>query len=395
VGSPPPGAQCNDNELYDPERETCIPEYQSPSVEPDASDSMPDDDAPTDAGGTTPDPTSPDTGNDAGEEADSGRNCDKDRDNSKAEACGGNDCDDNDRSRSGNRFEVCDSIDHDCDGKPRGGIDCSFFAHEGETLYRVNPFEKTAKEIQGDLPGLHDLDTHPNGALYGVTPDGIYVYEPSRSSSSGTGSPSCDTPSDVSDKWKRIKCFEGENGGDSPSWAPESPQGLAIARLNRPGSGKDEGGATMFLISNDQLYKATKYNSNEYNRVRPSEKPMGTDPNNGRKYRASGDCVTRKRNLYMTSKHDPNRQKDYLVTLNRATGEATNPRPIVDADDSNQSYGQVFGLTQAWGTLYGLTADGELISIDPQTGKADLVARFEDRAWWGAASTPRRDGNIK
>ncbi len=399
-----PAASCDDDELYDPDRETCVPEYtQTPG---DNAEDEPDD-AGRDASAEAPDPrTDTSTPADVAVEdtsktdVDTGRNCDKDRDDSRAEACGGNDCDDRDRRRGGNRPEVCDDIDHNCDGEPRGGIDCSFYAHEGEALYRVNPFEETAEEVQGDLPGLHDLDTHPDGSLYGVTPDGIYVYKPSRPSGSNTGGSSsgrsrddqCPTPDDVGSKWKRIKCFpEGEN----TSWAPERPQGLAIDRADRPGRGekgkrKQDSSPTMFIVSKNQLYTATKRDSDEYRSVEASEQPMGTDPNTQARYRASGDCVTRKRNLYMTSKHDPKREKDYLVTLDPTTGKASDSRPLIDADNPNKTYDQVFGLTQAWGTLYGLTADGELIDIDPRSGKATLVTQFEDRRWFGAASTAER-----
>ena len=53
-------------------------------------------------------------------------------------------------------------------------------------------------------------------------------------------------------------------------------------------------------------------------------------------------------------------------------------------------FDEVFGLTAAWGTLYGLTTAGELIRIDERTGQGTGIMTFDGVTWWGAASTPGR-----
>jgi hypothetical protein len=95
---------------------------------------------------------------------------------------------------------------------------------------------------------------------------------------------------------------------------------------------------------------------------------------------ASGDCVVNKRDtLFMTSKHVET--EDYLVSLSKQTGAGTEIGPI--------GYKDVFGLTSAWGKLYGLTRGGELLLIDYSSGQANLVHTFNIE-WFGAASTPNR-----
>ena len=335
---------CTSGEYYDHVDDECIPKQ-----------TMDDRDGGTgtpreDAGGTEPDPDAGapqkdsssgklDTGYQSGQ-------CDKDRDRSKAISCGGNDCDDNDPRKSPDMAERCDMIDNDCSGEINDGIDCSFYAHEGKTLYKVNPLQKTARKVTSGLPDLHDIDTHPDGTLYGVAPDGFYEFQPDQKS------------------WKQLKEFRS-----GASWAPEDPNGMAI---NRQGK--------VFVTSNDVLYSIIYDKKNGEKQWWVEEVGETGATNDGSKYKSSGDAVVNKRTLYMTSKHAES--QDHLVTLAPTSGKASDAKPI--------GYKKIFGLTSAWGTLYGLTQNGELIEIDPQTGDSSLVHKF-DQKWSGAASTPRRD----
>ena len=191
--------------------------------------------------------------------------------------------------------------------------------------------------VSGDLPGLTDIDTHPDGTLYGVTFDGLYRLEGSA--------------------WMQV-------GGFGPD-APPDPNGMAI----------DLDGVA-FVTSRNQVYTIDLTSS-----LATPIGSLGVDPTLDEPFYSSGDCVVNKANtLYMTSKHDPD--QDHLVLIDSQTGAATNIGPI--------GHKNVFALTSAWGKLYGLLKDGELIEIDSRNGSSTLVTTFEDVVWYGAASTPYR-----
>src|SRR5690606_885466 len=97
--------------------------------------------------------------------------CDKDSDGVLAIECGGNDCDDENYIRNPGQMERCDEFDNDCNTMVNDGIECYFYAHTADALYRIDPFALTATEVTGivEQPNLTDIDTHPNGTLYGIT----------------------------------------------------------------------------------------------------------------------------------------------------------------------------------------------------------------------------------
>lgn len=272
--------------------------------------------------------------------------CDMDRDRAKAKSCGGNDCDDNDPRRSPKVAERCDTIDNNCSGTNNENLDCSFYAHEGQQLFKINPFQKTAKKVGANLPDLHDLDTHPDGTLYGVTTEGFYRFD------------------ETSKQWNQLKEFPM-----NASWAPKDPNGMAIDRQGK-----------IYVTSKDTLYKIEQKMQNGEQQWWVSQVGTMGQTMSGSKFVSSGDAVINKRTLYMTSKHDM--KEDHLVTLAQDSGMASDAKPI--------GYKNVFGLTTAWGTLYGVTKAGELIEIDPRNGDSTLVHTFNHQ-WYGAASTPRRN----
>ena len=101
----------------------------------------------------------------------------------------------------------------------------------------------------------------------------------------------------------------------------------------------------------------------------------------GPPYQSSGDCVVNKFNtLFMTSRHTSG--EDTLVSIDRATAVTTELGPI--------GFDEVFGLTFAYGKLYGMTRAGDLIDIDPNTGAGTLLKSFTGLSWYGSASTPNR-----
>lgn len=257
--------------------------------------------------------------------------CDRDADGYLARSCGGEDCDDDDRFVHPGVTDDCDFVDANCDGNLNDDRECWFYAHTPETLYQVDPFRQTAVEVTEVPSYMWDVDTHPNGTLYGVGNFGLYKY-------------------DEQDGWDLLG--DDNLGGN----------GLAI-----------DAGGTAYMTWSDELYTVN---------LRTGQATLlgqlGGDTNGT--YFSSGDCVVNKDNsLYMTSSHTAT---DTLVRINAQTHTGTSV--------GDTGFVGVYGLTSAWGTMFGLTGEGELISIDPQTGAGTLLHIFADMQWFGAASTPGR-----
>jgi hypothetical protein len=75
---------------------------------------------------------------------------------------------------------------------------------------------------------------------------------------------------------------------------------------------------------------------------------------------------------------------DFLARINTLTGEAT----IV----GDTGFKNIFGVGYWKGKVYGFTAGGEFILIDPGTGKGTLVTGGGP-AWWGAGVTTAAPAN--
>jgi hypothetical protein len=327
---------CSADQLYDHVNDACVPRGGLTEADAGDADGTGQDGGGQDAGddgGTTPD----DGGADASDTGDTGdaidlEECDKDRDQALAESCGGFDCDDNDPLRSPYHSEFCDQIDNNCSGVVNDNVNCTFYAHAGQTLYEIDPFAKELTQLGDELPYLQDIDTHPDGTLFGVNRDGLYRF----------------------DRWADAWVAQGDFGSTSI----DDPNGLAI-----------DSNGTAFITSQDKMYSADL--------VTGQATLLGTTGD----FYSSGDCVVNKRDtLFMTSKEEG--QSDKLVQVSRQNGAGT---AIGDV-----GFEKVFALTAAWGTLYGLTSNGELIEIDQQDGSAALVHQFNGVSFWGAASTPNR-----
>jgi hypothetical protein len=337
---------CSADELYDHVNDTCVPRQNRADAGLGDSGETPDGDSETTADtdiSETPDADG-ETDNDAGN-ADAGNAdaededvvdpalCDKDNDGALAESCGGFDCDDDDPGLSPDYSETCDYIDNNCNGEVNEYIECTFYAHTPEKLFKIDPFAKTATEVH-DVPGLQDIDTHPDGTLFGIKHDGLYHY----------------------DEW-------------SAAWVRQGDYGIEIGDSN--GLAIDQQG-TAYITSDDRIYSAD---------LRTGRATfVGTTGD----FKSSGDCVVDKGNtLYMTSKAEG--QTDTLVRVSRDTGDGT----LVGAAGA-VGFEKVYALTAAWGTLYGLTSNGELIEINRSTGVGTLIHQFQNVSFWGAASTPNR-----
>lgn len=321
---------CTDQQLWDQVNEECVDRLRNPNNEPTTDAGDPEDtggENDVDMGVPEEDMAEQDMSMPGGE-------CDRDGDGVLSIECGGEDCDDMNAQRSPNSPEFCDMVDNDCDGVNNEGIQCNFYAHSGNTLYAVDPFERSLTQLSTDLPNLQDIDTHPNGTLLGISSNGLFEYD------------------DIRDNWFQVGEFDN-NVSD--------PNGMAIDSTGR-----------IFVTAQDQIYEVD---------IIDGQATLLGDL--GQDYYSSGDCVVNKRDsLYMTSKHDE--AEDYLLLVNRDNGSATEIGPI--------GFTRVFGLTAAWGNLYGLTDNAELIQIDSTTGEGTLVHQFPDEGlrFFGAASTPSR-----
>lgn len=341
---------CTEEELYDPLLDICVPRFLD-SGDAGTQDTGPSDDvggdASADAGADASPPQdirdddvrSEDTGGPGEDTGGVDPACDQDGDGALAESCGGFDCDDNDPRRAPGFNEFCDEIDNNCSGQVNEFLECSFYAHSGNAIYRVDPFEKTAERVESTFAGqggdqnagLLDLDTHSSGTLFGVSYSGLYRF----------------------DEWTREWLYVGPFGVDIGG-----PFGLAI-----------DSSDVAYVISEDEVFTVDLYTG--------QAELLGNMLGD---FYASGDCVVNKRDtLYMTSKHVEG--EDYLVSLSKQTGQGTQVGPI--------GYDDVFGLTSGWGKLFGLTRGGDLIEIDFGTGRGSLLHSF-DVEWFGAASTPER-----
>lgn len=255
---------------------------------------------------------------------------DLDGDGHYAMECGGDDCDDIDRFRNPSQAEICDELDNNCDDVVNGGIDCTFFAHSDTQLYRIDPFLFVATPL-GAVPGLFDIDTHPDGTLYGLTSTRLHTYD----EQNGT--------------WN---AFPGELGVNL-----NNPNGMAI----------DEDG-TAYVTGGNTLYTVNLTNG--------TASAVGSG-----NYSSSGDAVITKQGvLYMTSSRILN--TDTLVLVDGLDGSGMLIGPT--------GHGEIWGLTAAWGRMFGMTSRGELIEINSGTGASTLRHTFNNISFYGAASTPNR-----
>lgn len=297
-----------------------------PDASVDPDGTSPGDTAPPPIDTSPPDSTpSPDTGPDP---------CDQDGDGYRAVSCGGDDCDDTNPAISPGARELCDDLDNDCDGVANNGIECWVYAHTSQELFRVDPFLRVATSVPtGRLPGLFDFDVDPrSGTLYGITSNTLYRLD------------------DATTAWVRVNDFAGVFG---------TANGLAI----------NSAGEAFVTASND-VYRLDLTSG--------SATRIGSM---GGGFNSSGDCVVDKSDtLYMSSSHT---SPDSLIRIeiSGTSVTATNIGSI--------GFRNVYGLTAAWGRMYGFASGGEVIEIDQSTGRGTLL--FDPgHIWYGAASSTTR-----
>ena len=105
--------------------------------------------------------------------------------------------------------------------------------------------------------------------------------------------------------------------------------------------------------------------------------------NMGPSFNSSGDCVVDKSDgLFMTSNGSGATNGDDLVQISTITGEAT----VV----GSTGFSGIYGLTAAWGKMFGFTGSGQLILLDNETAEGTLLETYSGMSFYGAASSPVR-----
>ena len=122
---------------------------------------------PTDATDTT-EVTDP---SDLSDESDPTTNseCDLDNDGDLSLECGGTDCEDENPLVSGQRLEICDFIDNNCDNRRRinEGLDCTVYVHTSTELFKLDPF---TTEPPSTWRSLIVVLTHHQTVPFSVSP---------------------------------------------------------------------------------------------------------------------------------------------------------------------------------------------------------------------------------
>lgn len=319
---------CPDGERYDPIRGQCLPRTTLPPAL-DMGDPDPDPVDMASDSSTLPDAQSDTDSEDASVDPDLGCTTDEDGDGYISMECGGDDCDDTNAAVNPGQNEVCDQYDNNCDSEINGGIDCQFYAQSDTMLYLIEPFRMEIEEVT-PVPGLFDIDTHPDGTLYGITSTHLFEFDP------------------ATETWTQFPNAMGNLG---------TANGMAI-----------DNDGTVFITSSSTLYTADL------------ETGLAMEIGSIAPFVSSGDTVvTKDQTLYMTSSHAPT---DTLIWIDGRDGSPT----FV----GTTGFDEIWGLTAAYNRLFGLTASGELIELDTATGAATLLHTFGDVSFFGAASTPGR-----
>ena len=259
--------------------------------------------------------------------------CDQDGDGFLAEHCGGDDCDDHARGRNPNATERCSFEDENCSGVNNEHLDCTFFAHGREDLYRVDPFMQRVHNAGRLLTpagrGILDIDIDPNGVLVGVTREELLSFNDQGS-------------------------YEVVASIDTPP----NTNGLAI----------DSSGRIFLTQSDNQVSNAYTVNLAGEVSVLGNLAP----------YRSSGDCVVLKdESLLMTAPGEPG-EGDLLVYVNSQDATTNSLGSI--------GFEKVYGLSASFGFLFGATDEGRVLLIDQTTGTGEELFRRADLQFWGAAN---------
>ncbi|HKO50175.1 MAG TPA: hypothetical protein VJV79_20735 [Polyangiaceae bacterium] len=202
----------------------------------------------------------------------------------------------------------------------------SFFANTADALYSIDlsVTPPTATRIGGLTTVLTDIAQTLDGRLFGVSSGALFLVDPATAQLSEVG---------------EFTSAFGANG------LTEAPDG------------------TLYASVGSNLY-----------RVDPSSAATDLVGSFGPDISSSGDLVWGPLGAVFLSDYEQG--SDRLVSLNPLTAAGT---PIGSTGISS-----VYGLSFSGLFLFGLSEGGELLQLDPMTGKATVLHDF-DIPWWGAS----------
>ncbi len=240
----------------------------------------------------------------------------------------------------------CDSAGSILDGQPdgsQGGLDAFtpsnevVFAHTKSALYKVDPITLTVTKV-GDFnfaqtnEVMTDIGIDKDGTITGIS--GISSYSVNSSTGQAT--------------------LQGSLGGafNGASYLPDP-------------SGSDQ-----------EILIATGFQTGNVSRISGATAEVIGAYGNG--YTSSGDITYIEGfGALATVKHDDH-VLDVLVSVDPQTLEAT--------EIGVTNHAQILGVGFYGDKMFGFTAFGEFILINPANGNSRLVERF-DFEWWGAGVT--------
>jgi hypothetical protein len=206
------------------------------------------------------------------------------------------------------------------------------YAHSRDQLFAIDPADLTLTLVGTfgpNAPDINDLAVTPGGAVYALTVNELYR---------------------VDHKTAQLTRVTAVQGSDNVAMTFE-PKGTLLA--------SDKAGGLR--------------------RINPQTGAVEEIGSYGAGLGSSGDLVAIKDGT-MFGVNDVNAaSNNQLLTVSLATGKATVVGSI--------GFPQVWGLAYWRGTIYGLTKRGDLIAIDPKTGKGKLIRNYPYE-FWGAAVTP-------
>lgn len=231
---------------------------------------------------------------------------------------------------------------------PRSGVDCftgfgledfdsappcEVFAHSSSRFYRVDVIRLTIEDV-GPMPSnAFDMDVAPDGTLYAIANRILHRFNASSQTWSQVGSLNLGFTANVN--------------------------GLCI---NSFGQAFATGGSQLYRVDLDTGNATAATNS------------MGSG------IRSSGDCVIDKGDTVFMSSSGSGGNDDIVEVSPDGSGRIL----------GTTNHHSIYGMTAAWGRLYGFTGDGRLIEIDQRTWESVELTRFTNPnlVFNGAASAP-------
>jgi hypothetical protein len=246
-----------------------------------------------------------------------------------------------------------DGIDNDCNGlvdckdpacatapscctMGNQGTDGTIYANSPTTLYRVDPnnFAVTTVGDFNDGDQMTDIALTPGGALYGISFTSFYAVDKNNGQATKLGDLG-GTANNALTFLPDGSLIAADGNGDAKHIDPANAQ---VAAIGNYGDGLVSAG-DLVGVGDGRMYGIS------------STQKGGGD--------ASGNNV--------------------LLRVDPNSGKATAVGPI--------GFGSVWGLAYAGARVIAFTTNGEIVQVDPQTGKGTLLAN-KNIMFWGATQSP-------